>query len=437
MSEFSTPVDIGNRALQHVGVGGKNRIVSFADDDKNASAVAFAYDKVRKAELRRNVWRFAIRRATLRPIDTTTLLIVPAAWSATTAYPVGAIVSDSSGILWVNATPINLNKTPGADPSWDVFFGPLTATPYDATIAYDAGELVYEDNGAGKIEVFAALTTGAGEDPSATDSWSATTIYAKGQTVISGGFYYLSLVDQNLNQSPTAYDMWNVNSTYAANATLIGNDGKLYQSLVGSNKGHDPITDSLLYNPNTTNFGGAHWMPTGAVAAWTSAFLQTVSSNQWCGQVAGVASLNIIYPLGSGPSSQSTTRNAYRLPNGYLRQAPQDPKAGAVSFLGGPTGNTYKDWGFEGNYLVTREGQAIVFRFVADITLVSTMDDMFCEGLAARLGYEVCEEITQSTDKQRACTAAYGKFMDEARIVNGIELGPVEAADDEFISVRM
>jgi hypothetical protein len=69
LSNYQTSVDIANRALQHVG--GK-RIVTLADDSVNASAVSFCYDKLREAELRRNVWVFSIRKAALRPVDTNT-----------------------------------------------------------------------------------------------------------------------------------------------------------------------------------------------------------------------------------------------------------------------------------------------------------------------------------------------------------------------------
>lgn len=437
-AEYGTPVDIANRALQHVGVGAKNRITSFTDDSKNAAAVAFAYDKVRRAELRRNVWRFAIRRATLRPLDTTTMLFAPPLWSATVGYQVGAIVKDSDGIYWVNEVPFNINHTPGTDDYWDVYFGALTIGAYDSTIAYNDGELVYEDNGAGQIVVYSALEMAAGTDPSATSVYSSTTTYNKGQVVIDAvGFYYISLVDQNLGNTPGTYDMWDANCSYALNTVVGATDGKLYRSLTNSNQGNKPQTDSLLYNPNTTNFGGAHWMATGALLPWTPNFSAGIAGQQWVTQEGAAPSLlNIIYPLNSGPVSSTITRNAYRLPNGYLREAPQDPKAGAIPFLGGPSGNMYKDWEYEGNYLVTREAQAIVYRFVADVTLVHKMDDMFCEGLACRLAISICEEITQAEDKLTKIEGSYGKFMEEARTVNGIEIGPVEAADDEFVSVR-
>jgi hypothetical protein len=79
----------------------------------------------------------------------------------------------------------------------------------------------------------------------------------------------------------------------------------------------------------------------------------------------------------------------------------------------------------------------ILLRFVADVTLVDTMDPMFCEGLACSLAIAVCERITQSTEKWNKCTAEYRRIMGEARIVNGIETGPVQPPQDDYITARM
>jgi hypothetical protein len=65
------------------------------------------------------------------------------------------------------------------------------------------------------------------------------------------------------------------------------------------------------------------------------------------------------------------------------------------------------------------------------------MDDMFCEGLGARIGLAVCEPLTQSTAKTNTIAQEYQKFMSEARAVNGIETGAVEPPLDDYIACRM
>jgi hypothetical protein len=54
------------------------------------------------------------------------------------------------------------------------------------------------------------------------------------------------------------------------------------------------------------------------------------------------------------------------------------------------------------------------------------MDPMFCEGLGARIGLEICEPLTQSDSKLSTISQIYKTFMGEARAINGIEQGPVE-----------
>ncbi len=65
------------------------------------------------------------------------------------------------------------------------------------------------------------------------------------------------------------------------------------------------------------------------------------------------------------------------------------------------------------------------------------MDDMFCEGLAARMALETCEQITQSNEKKKDAAAVYKYFMTEARLVNAIEAGSVETPEDDYLTCRL
>ncbi len=75
-------------------------------------------------------------------------------------------------------------------------------------------------------------------------------------------------------------------------------------------------------------------------------------------------------------------------------------------------------------------GPLFPFRFVADVSDVTIMDALFCEALGARIGYEVCETLTQSSTKMQTIGAAYQKFMHDARIVNQIETGATEMDEE-------
>ena len=502
-------LDIANRALFHLGAV---RIQSITENSKNNATMTFLYDKLRDAELRRNVWRFAIRRTIIRPITTTTLLIQPTLWSASLLYLPGAIVSDNNGAMWISTTAENLNNQPGLTAAWDQYFGPLTADIYNPTVAYNAGELVYMFlQGAGPIGsagyvVFQSQTNFNLQTPASSfpGPWSATTTYSAGQQVIGlDNNIYMSLIANNLNIQP-AYNAnplswantgataasypnyfnpqlnnigtfpligppnvvtpWNGSTQYTTDQCVSYN-GQQWRSLIPANLNNTPVLPPSLWSSTTTyasnqqvtgpdmyiytsainnNIGinpsgsanPAQWTNTGVLAAWSTIPTLFPAALGWLPLPCNLTNLTFVYPVGSGPAEQTESRNVYRLPAGFLRTAPQDPKAGSSSILGAPTGIQYDDWELESNYLVSRDAFPIVFRFVADCYLVSQFDPMFCEGLACRLAYEACEDLTQSTGKQQAAAQAYKVFMTEARAVNGIETGATEPPVDDWLTTR-
>lgn len=423
---FLNKLDIYNRALDHLGA---THISSLVEESINNVKISNIYDKVRRAELRRNTWRFSIRKAVLRPVDNTTYLLNPAQWSSGVQYLPGAIVADANEQLWLSTSSNNINNPPGQDDTWDSYFGQMTVDAYDITnkTAYFAGDLVYMSNVDGTYTIYMSLQNVNTEVPNVTDAWSATTTYQEDQTVSFSGSQWRSLIALNLNNSPAnAPANWNPTVTYASGNTATGTDGFVYSSLVNGNLNIDPTTDNAT-----------HWARTGALNAWTSLPTIPASSTLWTPIYASLQSLNLIYPLNSGPLSQAFTRNVFRLPAGYLRQAVSDPKKGINPFLGAPAGREQNDWEFEGNYILTQQSTPLVLRFIADIQTVTEMDDMFCEGLACRVGLEGCEAITNSNTKQQTCNNAYKQFMGEARIVNAIEVGPIQPPEDDYITVRI
>lgn len=425
---FLDSLDIGNRALRHCG---EDFIASVTEDSKRNQEVSFAYDKVRRAELRRNVWRFAIRKAVLRPVDTNTMIVKPSAYNSAAIYLPGAVVKDTNGLLWVSIIPDNQNNTPGDNnDAWDMYFGPLTVEPYDTTgtTAYYAGELVYAPGAlAGSFAVYMSLQSANSDVPYTATAYDATVTYHRGMVVSYSGSQWRSLIEVNLGVTPADGPAdFDITATYAATNTVTGSDNFIYSSVGSGNVGNDPVTD-----------GGIHWTNTNVANAWSRSPTVATSSIKWRVIAADIENLVFNYPIGTGPSSQSETRNVYRLPAGYLREAPQDPKAGSTSYLGAPSGLMYKDWNFEGDYIVSRDVYPIIFRFGADVTKVTEMDDLFCEGLACRIAIAICEALTQSGSKLQTIASAYKLFMGEARLVNAIEEGPVEPEEDDWITCRI
>lgn len=140
---FITPYDIANRALQHLGAA---RLTNFSDNTKQASEASFAYDKLRRSELQKSVWSFAVKRAVLRKIVVgTSKLLTPAAWAVGTTYAIFDVVSYSN-MYWISNQASNVGNTPGVGglaPPWSLYFGPLIAQSWSASVTYIPGDLVY------------------------------------------------------------------------------------------------------------------------------------------------------------------------------------------------------------------------------------------------------------------------------------------------------
>ena len=419
---FLDSLDIANRALQHCGA---ERIADVGEVSKNNKETTFAYDTLREPELRRNVWRFAIKKAVLRPLDVTTLLLDPQLWDTTVLYLFGALVKDANGTIWQSMVTSNQGNDPLTTTAWEEYFGPLAVAPYDSATVYFAGEVVYVPLSNSSFVVFMSLQNSNEGVPSTATPWGATVTYNKDATVSNGGDQWRSLIPLNLGVTPAVgpadYDSVAI---YASGDSTTGPDGFIYTSLQNGNVGHLPSSSPT------------YWTNTNVPNAWAKTPTLYPSSTKWLPLFATLKPLNVLYPIGSGPYSDQSTKNVFRLPSGWLRKAPRDPKAGSVSALGAPSGLYYDDWLFEGDFIVATEPM-IIHRFVADVHDVRRMDAMFCEGLACRIAMGVCETLTQSVSKLGAISTLYKQFMTEARIVNGIETGSEEPPEDDYIACRV
>lgn len=424
MVESLDSLDIAKRVCQHIGCP---PIQSINEDSRQQREISVAYGPRRVWELRRNVWTFATRKVMLRALSTTTLFLAPKPWNALVTYLPGSVVADENGDLWVSYLPGNINNEPGVSFVWDKYFGPMTVQLYDTDQVYHAGELVYAPAGdPGGYVAFVSLQNDNSDDPETATAWDTTATYNADDTVTYLSVQYRSLIELNTGITPVEAPLpFAIGTTYSIGQTVAGTDGYKYTSVGNGNVGHDPVTDA-----------GVHWTNTHIPAAWTALPTLFPSSTKWLPLFAALESQQIIYPLGAGPIEQGTSRNVFRLPAGYLREAPQNPKQGIFQYLGGPNGNYPKDWEHNGKYIVTNDTGPIVYRFVADVTNVGEFDPMFCETLAASVALVVCEPITQSSSKLKTIASEYSQFESDAIEVNAIEQGAEEPDEDDFLTVR-
>ena len=378
-----TQTTIANRACQRVGAELIAAGALLTEDSNAAYQIRTCYDTLRRYELRRNVWSFSIRVTAIRPIDTNSKLITFAAYASGTGYGINDIIVGDDGQIYFSLAASNTGNTPSTSPSkWQLYFGPDMTTEFVTT-------------------------------------WGAGFTYAVGDsTVGSDGQVYTSVVAANINHQPVGDGgtHWAISTTVKATSQaffageLVHVGGTVYLSLQSENGDGNTVVGDGLPPPSAT---------------WLALTTQPT-----------IALLNFIYPIGSGPYSSLTTKNVYRKPVGYLREAPQNMKTSSGSFLGGPSGPAQQDWNFEGDYFTSGSIGAIVLRFAADVQDVNLFDPMFVEGLSCRIGAEVCEPLTQSSAKVQRCENAYKYYMSEARTVNGIENGPEDLPEDGYIVCR-
>ena len=468
---YQIALDIANRAVQHL-IGVQRIYDLYNDTTPAAREIAFAYDKVRDAELRRNVWRFAIRRAVLRPIDTSTVIWSPAAWAATTTYAAGAVVNYTPAGLNVSelgANPVPYlwmaqqsvagsasNAAPDLSTSWSRYFGPVTCDPF-----------VTED-----VDPPAAPTTGT----SVAGALAARTYYVKVTYITTSGE---TLASAETIQAVAANSVLTVTSPIAATGATKYH---VYIGLTADEEtlqtGTGAITLGNTWTEPTSGMVLGRRPPLGAATSTAGFFAgeitmldatvysSLVSSNsdvppsgKWTAQGGTVAPLDILYPIDAGPADMNTgsfgattgsgfssgpgtaaTRSVYRLPHGFLRKAPTDPMAGHSYWLGVPAGIPPEDWTFEGEYVTTRQGAPLLIRFVANMVDVDKFDQMFAEALAAKIAMEVapsvCEQANIAASVNNA-TAHYRTEMAAARAANSILIGSDDARIDSYILARM
>lgn len=374
---------IANRVCQKVGAELIAAGALLTEDSKAANQIRNAYDILRRAELRRRIWRFCIRTTPLRPLTTTTYLVTFGTWVIGSTYKLFDVVTGDDGQIYFSRINGNIGNTPSTSPTqWELYFGQDVAqefvTAWGSTFTYFIGDHTVGSDG----NVYIALISSTNVNPvgDMSGTWTATT---DGVTATETTFYVGELV-------------------------RIGN--VIYQSLQNNN-GDGAVTPGD---------GGA---PPGST--W-----QTFTT------APSISQVQFIYPIGSGPANDFRTKNVYRLPVGFLREAPQDPKAGGALYLGAPDGSDFNDWNFENTFFTSSDTGVIPFRFAADVQDVTKFDPMFVEGFVCRMGFELAEPITQSEAKVAKCEREYAKIMTEAGEVNGIETGAVYPPEDAYITCR-
>jgi hypothetical protein len=409
MSAFTLPIDIINRALQ---LARQPRITTLADHSEQALETVFTYDKLRESELTTNFWRFATKRAVLRAIGIDTVTWVPATWVSGTTYASGAIVSYTppTGLYagetfyWqTRAAKTAATVSPELDPDYNRYCGALALDLYNTgttgltTTAYQQGEIVL---------VPAAYAGG--------------TTYAINNVVRSGAVWYVSLTAGNIGNAVTDTTNWVPWTSLGRSASSYG---------VTASGSPIPLTYPGAIKIYASMYANNEDNPVSATGNWLDV------------TGASTTPLQIMWPVGAGPSHDLASSNVYALPNAFLRRAPTDPKAGLYSYLGSTSGASPEDWTLEDKYLVSHAPGPLMMRFIASVVDVSAMDPLFCEMLAAQIAEETTASFKTLDPKllpqlMASISRKYKSDRRRAVLTNAIEIGPTSMFENRYVTVR-
>lgn len=98
------------------------------------------------------------------------------------------------------------------------------------------------------------------------------------------------------------------------------------------------------------------------------------------------------------------------------------------------------DWSIESHEnqtcILTNDGDSLEIEYVARITDPTRFDFLFTEMLACKIGWQLCEKLTQSNSKKAEISNEYTALKREAKQVNAFENVSEEAPEDPWLAAR-
>jgi hypothetical protein len=103
----------------------------------------------------------------------------------------------------------------------------------------------------------------------------------------------------------------------------------------------------------------------------------------------------------------------------------------------GSSGDVKPSWKTEGKKILTDDGGSFNLKYIARVEDTTQFDSLFVESLAAKMAYELAEELTQSNTKKAAALEDYNRTIREAKRIDAIEDPSDEIPEDSWITARL
>ncbi len=99
--------------------------------------------------------------------------------------------------------------------------------------------------------------------------------------------------------------------------------------------------------------------------------------------------------------------------------------------------DAYCDWVLEGRKILTNDSDTLNLRYISDVTDITQWDSAFYDLAAISLAIDVCEKVTNSTQKKMTLDQEYKEAVAQARKANAFENLPADGPADSFWLVRL
>lgn len=129
--------------------------------------------------------------------------------------------------------------------------------------------------------------------------------------------------------------------------------------------------------------------------------------------------------------------NAFPLPTDFLRLLVIGEYAPGYSQADYRNSNDQQDYVIEGANVLSDEDGPLKIRYIRRENDTTKWDASFVESFACRLAAEMCETLTQSSNKRQMAWSEYEQAVQKARRAGAIELPPSAVADDTWVMARL
>lgn len=129
--------------------------------------------------------------------------------------------------------------------------------------------------------------------------------------------------------------------------------------------------------------------------------------------------------------------NAFPLPSDFLRLLVVGEWSPGYNPADYRNANDQQDYVIEGTSILSDQDGPLKVRYIRREDDTTKWDASFVESFACRLAAEMCETLTQSSNKRQLAWSEYEQSIQKARRAGAIELPPRAIADDTWVLARL